>query len=243
MTAEQQEVLQAWYDLRTSFESTADAQAIESAAHTGTYLESGGGANAVAVIEFWSFALPLVMLWDALGCMLLGMALYKLGVFQGERDPRFYRRLVLFGLSIGLLVNAAEVWGKISSGLSLQWVAAVPVPTGDIGRVALALGYLGILVLVCRTGAWTALRDRLAAVGRMALTNYLMHSALAFLVFHSIGFGLWNQLQRYELYLVVFAIWTIQLIVSPWWLSRFRYGPAEWLWRVGTYGSMQPFWR
>ena len=239
ITAGQQNLLDEWHDLRTSFEPTEETQAIEALSYQGSYLESVA-ANASGVLDFWAQALPLVMLWDALGCMLIGMALFKLGVFQGERDSAFYRKLVVYGVVIGLAINGLEVYAKIASGFALEWVASVPVPTGDIGRVALALGYLGMIVLVCQTANWVALRDRLAAVGRMALTNYLMHSLLALLVFHSIGLGLWNQLERYELYFVVLAIWIIQLIVSPLWLERFRYGPLEWIWRVATYGRMQP---
>lgn len=119
--------------MRTSFEPTEEAQAIEALSYQGSYLESVA-ANAVGVLEFWAQALPLVMLWDALGCMLIGMALFKLGVFQGERDPAFYRKLIIYGVVIGLAVNGLEVFAKISSGFAIEWAANVPcrLATSDV---------------------------------------------------------------------------------------------------------------
>ena len=55
-----------------------------------------------------------------------------------------------------------------------------------------------------------------------------------------VGFGLYGQLERHELYYVVAAIWILQLAWSPWWLARHHYGPAEWLWRSLTYRAWQP---
>jgi uncharacterized protein len=75
----------------------------------------------------------------------------------------------------------------------------------------------------------------------MALSNYLMHSLICLFIFTGAGFGLVGELERWALYVVVFAIWLLQLWLSPWWLARYRYGPAEWLWRTLTYGSRQRF--
>lgn len=88
-------------------------------------------------------------------------------------------------------------------------------------------------------GGW--LKTSLAAVGRMALTNYLMHSVICMVIFTGVGFGLFGKLQRYELYYVVFAIWIFQMIMSPVWFRYFRFGPAEWLWRTLTYQRRPPF--
>jgi uncharacterized protein len=74
----------------------------------------------------------------------------------------------------------------------------------------------------------------------MALTNYLLASLLATFVFEGYGLGLYGRLERYQLYYVVAGIWAVQLIGSPLWLSRFRYGPMEWVWRSLTYWKRQP---
>jgi uncharacterized protein len=75
----------------------------------------------------------------------------------------------------------------------------------------------------------------------MALTNYLTQSIICMFIFTGAGFGLFGELQRYELYYVVAAIWIVQLLWSSWWLKRFHFGPAEWIWRSLTYGRRQPF--
>ena len=79
----------------------------------------------------------------------------------------------------------------------------------------------------------------MAAVGRMALTNYLTHSVVALIFF--VFLGLWGALERHQLYYIVFSVWAVQLVVSPIWLKHFHFGPVEWLWRYLTYGKAPPF--
>ncbi|MCZ6746699.1 MAG: DUF418 domain-containing protein, partial [Acidobacteria bacterium] len=74
-----------------------------------------------------------------------------------------------------------------------------------------------------------------AAVGRMALSNYVSHSLICAFIFYGFGLGLYGDLQRYQLYYVVVAIWAFQLIASPLWLRYFRFGPLDWIWRWLTY--------
>jgi uncharacterized protein len=80
----------------------------------------------------------------------------------------------------------------------------------------------------------------LAATGQMALTNYLSQSLICLFLFTGAGLALYGTLERHELYYVVLAVWIAQLIWSPLWLRRFRFGPAEWLWRSLTYWKVQP---
>ena len=210
----------------------------ELAAHTAPYAEAFV-ANLDEVVGMWLAALPWTLFWDALACMLVGMALYRTGVLRGTKSERFYVRLGAWGVAIGLTVNALEVAMRVSNDFGLAWSPMITTPTYDIGRVATALGYIGLVMLVCQRGWLPRVRRALSAVGRMALTNYLMHSLFFLLIFHhSVGLGLWNRLERAELYLVVFAIWAFQIAFSLWWMGRYRFGPMEWLWRVLTYGRL-----
>ena len=79
----------------------------------------------------------------------------------------------------------------------------------------------------------------MAAVGRMALTNYLTHSVVALIIF--VFLGSWGALERHQLYYIVFSVWAVQLVISPIWLKHFHFGPVEWLWRYLTYGKAPPF--
>jgi uncharacterized protein len=81
----------------------------------------------------------------------------------------------------------------------------------------------------------------LEAVGQMALTNYIMQSVICTLVFFGYGLNYYAELEFYQIYFVVLAIWALQLIVSPLWLRYFLYGPLEWVWRSLTYWCRQPF--
>lgn len=102
------------------------------------------------------------------------------------------------------------------------------------------MGYAAVLLYATTTGRLAALRRRLAAVGQMAFTNYLSHSVITAVLFLGWGLGLAGRFDYAQQLLVVAAIWTVQLVVSPLWLARFRFGPAEWLWRSLTYWQRQP---
>ena len=108
------------------------------------------------------------------------------------------------------------------------------------GAVFASIGYAATLIWIVKREAMAGLRRRLAAVGQMALSNYLFHSITASVVFLGWGFGLAGRFDYAAQLLIVVGIWIVQLIISPIWLQSFRYGPAEWLWRTLTYGRAQP---
>ena len=184
------------------------------------------------------YILPVYFIWDALAMMMLGMALYKMQILNASRSFGFYTRLMVAGFAVGLSANLSEVWRAVSNDFDLLASIDIVQGTYQIGRIGMGLGYLALVMLVCKAGALPGLRMRLAAVGRMALTNYLMHSAICLFIFTGAGFGMVGVLERWHLYLVVAEIWILQLWFSPWWLARYRYGPLEWLWRTLTYGKV-----
>ncbi len=174
--------------------------------------------------------------------MLLGMALFKSGVLTAERSNRFYGTMLAVGYVVGFAVNYRE--GHIIVDGAFEVLAFDHAAlTYDIGRVAMAMGHIGVVMLFCKSGALGFLRTAIGAVGRMALTNYIMHTVICIFVFYGFGFGMYGSLERHELYYVVVAIWLFQLIVSPLWLARFRFGPLEWVWRSLTYWKRQPMLR
>ena len=103
------------------------------------------------------------------------------------------------------------------------------------------MGHIGLIMLFCKSPILNWLKMSLAAVGKMALSNYVMHSVIAMFLFTGAGFALFGKLQRHELLYVVFSIWIVQLIVSPIWLKYFQFGPLEWIWRNLSYQKMHPF--
>jgi uncharacterized protein len=164
--------------------------------------------------------------------LLLGMALFQVGALQGRWTRRRYLQLTLAGYGIGLAINGAECIAILRTGFDPVVTGFTNLVSYQAGRIATTLGHVGALALLHQTGALPALRARLAAVGRMALTNYLAQSLLCLLLFTGLGLGLYGKLERYELYYVVLGIWVVQLAWSAAWLRRFRYGPAEYVWRA-----------
>lgn len=174
--------------------------------------------------------------FDIFSMMLIGMALFRLGVFSADYASKRFWTMVLVGYGIGLTTNYLEVTELIRADFSVLAFFENGV-TYDLGRLAMTMGHLGIIMLFCRSSGWQWLKRSLAAIGRMAFTNYVMTSIICAFVFYGFGFGLYGELRRHELYYVVVAIWIFQLIVSPFWLSRFRFGPLEYVWRWLTYGE------
>jgi uncharacterized protein len=182
---------------------------------------------------------PLSGTWDVWCMMFIGMALFKMGVFSAQRSTGFYATLVLICYGIGLPLNSYSAWMIIRSHFDpvvhMYWNS-----TYDLGRLTIALGHMGVIMLLCKAGALRWLMSSLGAVGQMAFSNYIMHSVLTAFFFTGYGLKMYGKLQRYELYYVVAAIWVFQLIVSPIWLRHFRFGPLEWGWRSLTYWKRQP---
>ncbi len=178
--------------------------------------------------------------YDILSFMLMGIAFFKWLIFQGERSNKFYGILMIVGYGIGLIVNYFETVMLIDSNFEVVAMSKSH-QTYQLGRLFTTIGHIGLFMLFIKSGILKFLQDALAAVGKMALTNYLMHTIICITFFLGFGFGMFGKLQRYELYFVVFAIWIFQLIYSPIWLKYFKYGPAEWLWRSLTYMKKQPF--
>jgi len=174
---------------------------------------------------------------DILSMMLLGMALLRLRVFHAERTYRFYGLLVLFGYGIGILVNWWETKTFVDSNFDLITYYDL-LRTYDLGRVPIMLGHVGVIMIFCKSQIFKWLQQAIAAVGRMALSNYLLQTIIANIIF--IGFSQYGQLQRFELYYIVFAIWIFQIALSTIWLRYFTFGPFEWLWRSLTYRKLQP---
>ncbi len=173
-------------------------------------------------------------LWDAMSMMLLGIALFRWKVLTAERSFKFYVFMLVIGYAIGLSINYYEMQILLNSNFSFLGFSRVNL-THYWSRLFTSMGHVGLIMIFCKLPILQWLKTSLAAVGKMALTNYLMHSVICMIVFTGLGFSMFGKLQRYELYYVVLAIWIFQLIVSPIWLSYFRFGPAEWLWRSLTY--------
>jgi len=177
--------------------------------------------------------------WRVGGMMLLGMSLYKFGFLDGRRSTRGYALVAATCIPLGL----ALAWNGVVELERVRFTMPGRA-TADlwnyVGSVLASVGYAAALILLVKRGALGLLRRALAAVGQMAFTNYLFQSVVTSILFLGWGLGLAGRVDYAQQLIIVAAIWIFQLVISPIWLERFRFGPAEWLWRSLTYGRRQP---
>ena len=233
---------EAWHDFESDWDPDQAAMSDELAARRGSY-GSAFKWNLVKNEEVYTLLVPLFLFWDALAMMLLGMSLYKYGVLQGDRSSAFYIKLMTFGFLVGVSFNSYEIYRAIASNFDILETFAQLQWSYHFGRLGLSLGYIGLLLCCINSELMSGMKARLAAVGRMALTNYLLQSVICGLIFTGAGFAMVGELERFELYPMVIAIWIFQLWISPLWLRYYRFGPAEWLWRALTYEQVPPMQR
>jgi uncharacterized protein len=230
--------------LQKNFEPTTEQRAKDwdkdIAVHRGGYI---GIVKHRALPMLVSQIMELIfgVLFFAGGRMLLGMGLMKLEVFSASRSRRFYAWMVALGYGIGLPLMIFDARQLIDHQFDMMHELHGGMLYNAFGSIIVALGHVGAVMLIVQSGAIAWLMRRLAAVGRMALTNYLTHSLICTTLFYGYGFGLYGTISRTGLAAIVLAIWTSQLVISPIWLRHFRFGPAEWLWRSLTYWRLQPF--
>lgn len=214
-----------------------DIVAAELAAYRGGPVAQAAHRSPTA-LTFETFYL-IFMGWKILGLMLIGMALLKLDVFTARRDPAAYLKLAAAGFAVGLPLVAFGMRQNFAHGWSVNYSMFFGAQWNYWGSAFVALGYVGLFMWIVRTGVLQGLTRRLAAVGRMAFSNYIFHTLAATTIFYGHGLGLFGSVERTGQVAIVLGIWAVQLIASPIWLRHFQFGPLEWVWRSLTYGQRQ----
>jgi uncharacterized protein len=171
--------------------------------------------------------------WRAAGCMLLGMAAVRSGVFRGAA-PVWPWLPLLLGLGLGF--SGVALWIQWASDFEVRpWLLAQSLH--ELGSIGVAAG-IGRAVISLALRFETSLAVRaISRLGRVAFTAYLMQSIVGTLVFGGHGLGLFGTWSRSALLLAPFVVWPIQLALAWWWTNRFAVGPLEALWRGLTSGS------
>ena len=191
--------------------------------------------------EQWSEPLNNAMLFglETLPLMLIGVALYRLGFFNGAIGRAKLLRWGWIGVTAGGLAHLAIGLAVQAGGFTFYGTLAAYIGWSPLPRLWMILGLAALLVAYAPSATgW--LGERIRAAGRAAFTNYLGTSILMMLVFHGWALGLFGELSRPQLYIVVLLAWAVMLAWSKPWLDRFRYGPLEWLWRSLTYRTVFP---
>ena len=106
-----------------------------------------------------------------------------------------------------------------------------------IGGPILAIGYGGMIILLCQLTFFRTVFRPVAKAGRMSLTTYLTQSIVATIIFYGYGFGLYGKVDLETGMMIAIGIFVLQVIFAELWLMKFKMGPFEWIWRKGTYGK------
>ena len=191
--------------------------------------------------EQWYEPLANAMLFgfESLPLMLIGVALYRLGFFSGAFPRATLLRWGWIGVILGGLAHLGIGLAVKAYGFSYYATLAGFVGWSTLPRLWMVLGLAALLVAYAPSATgW--LGERVRAAGRAAFTNYLGTSVAMMFVFHGWALGLFGELNRPQLYIVVVLAWVGMLAWSKPWLDRHYYGPLEWLWRCLTYRTVFP---
>ena len=200
--------------------------------------------NAACIFYRFGYLVFISRISKVLGMFLIGFVIGRTDFYKNlAQHKKLVKTIIAVGLLIGIPANYAlahfmatydnDYYQLKINGLYQTIVYA-------LGVAPLALAYVGLFMLAFQTQVGKRFMSVLAPVGKMAFSNYIMHSLVGNYVFLGAGLGLMGQIG--PVWYTVFGIgfFIIQIIYSIVWLKYFNFGPLEWLWRSATYWKMQP---
>lgn len=171
--------------------------------------------------------------------MLLGMALYKWNILSAGRTKSFYQKMSVTALLPGLLLSVLSVVLSFRTHWNMEYSRFLGTGLNYVGSLGMALGYIGIIMLISNSTKGIKVKKLFASVGKMALSNYILMTILATFIFYGNGLGLFGSVERSGQLLIVLGIWIFLLVFSTVWLKHFRFGPLEKFWRNLTYWGLK----
>lgn len=205
---------------------------------------SFGEITAQRMADYTSMGMAgfLVMGFNVLAMFLLGVYFGKQGIFRNlEANRPLFRKLLVWGGILGLGGNALYATLILPmQRIAPTWTLLLATAAHNLGAPLLMLAYVSAFCLLALSPVWGKRLQVLAPVGQMALSNYLTQSIVCTLIFYGYGAGLFGQVGAAAGIGLTIVIYLLQIPLSHWWMKRFKYGPAEWVWRSLTYGKPQP---
>lgn len=213
------------------------AQSVDAtiAAFGGSFVDSFN-ANFDAWKAFMPFEIPNTVP-RTVALMMIGLGLFKIGFFSGRAPLAIYWSCIGIGAA-ALAIVAYQATLNIEAGFDFVHMQTRGSLVNPALSILISLFYASGLILCVRFGALAFLTNALAPVGQMAFTNYIAQSLIMTAIFYGgRGLGLYGEVERATLLAIVAGVWALQLVWSPLWLSRFKMGPLEWMWRRLSYGK------
>jgi len=211
----------------------------------GSYLTAMRASTRFLVEDFLFRWMMIPFLSVTVGKFLLGFYAGRRRLFhEPSMHLPLFRRLLVWGLVIGVIGSG---FGTVMRYLSVNKIVQGPLswrfllpPLQEGGQLGLGMFYISALTLLFQRPAARRFLSALAPAGRMAVTNYLSQSIISVLIFYGIGLGLIGKVGPALCLALALGLFVVQMVWSRLWLSSFRFGPVEWLWRSMTYGRAQP---
>jgi uncharacterized membrane protein YeiB len=196
-------------------------------------------------IDFMAFMLmftPPFVFMMLLPVFILGYWLISAGVMKNYQEYRSAFNIMAWigcGLGVGLeTAGLLIVQHPVANQIML--LQGVGETLFFVGQYVMAIGYFALIMRLMCSEHWRRRLNHFAPMGRMALTNYIMHSVILTSIFYGYAGGYFGEISRAPQMLIVLAIVIFQLAFSTWWLKYYAFGPLEWLWRCLSYKKMQP---
>jgi uncharacterized protein len=242
LTNEQQAAITTWNELEKRFKPDSVEMARNEEKMQASYL---------TVFAYFTEVVPGFQIgymyndpWDMLCMMFLGMAMFGWGFFSNKLKTSTYTILMISGYAIGLPIAWMlfdNYWmGYQHPGQYADRWRSSHMVFFELRRIPITIGHASLIMLIFRSRLVPWLMKAMANVGQMAFSNYLLQSIICTLIFSGYGLGYYNKLPFHQLYYVVAGVWLFNIIFSWIWLTYFRFGPFEWLWRSLTYWKRQP---
>ncbi len=170
---------------------------------------------------------------------LMGIWLGRIQFFQKLEEYRKSLKKAMWYSGGGLILFGALTavfFSQMGEEFSFAnpWVA-LGLHMADMFNICLTILILGTFVLMYKSEKWRKRLDVFKEYGKTALTNYVTQTLIGTSLLMGWGLGLIGEYRNAYLFVLSIVIIMIQIIISKWWMKRFRYGPLEWLWRSATY--------
>lgn len=188
-------------------------------------------------VEFYSQPIAIAYFGAILGRFLVGSWVFRQGWLQNpQRHLTGFAVVAATFLPLGLLLSLRRPMMLAMEVEPMSWAAGLFRGLGPVAELVQAMGYGALLMVLCQIPAVRRTLGGLGSVGQMALTNYLTQSLFFVFVLYGFGLGLLPWMGATLSLVFAVVLFTAQIVFSRWWLARYRFGPAEWLWRWATYG-------
>lgn len=181
------------------------------------------------------------VVWKTTGLMLIGMAFFKWGVFSARRAKRFYLKGIVSALIFGFPLVIFGIVTNFNANWSFEYSMFFGSQFNYWGSIFVSFGYISFIMIIFKAKRLNKIIQSFSAIGRTALSNYLLQTIICTTIFYGHGLGLFVKANRIEQTFIILAVWAFQLFVSKVYLKYFRYGPFEWLWRSLSYNKIQAF--